>query len=69
LNSGNRLLNAGDWDGAIMQFQTAIKLAPANALPHYQLALALRHKGQTAEARAEFDKAVTLDPKLQPPPE
>jgi tetratricopeptide (TPR) repeat protein len=69
LNSGNRLLNAGDWDGAIVQFQTAIKLAPDSPIPHYQLALALRHKGQTAEARSEFEKAAALDPKLQPPPQ
>jgi Flp pilus assembly protein TadD len=67
-NSGKRLLNAGDVEGAIAQFRNAIKLAPSYAQAHYQLALALSRKGEKAAAAEEFAKAGQLDPKLNPLP-
>ena len=63
-NSGKRMLDAGDLDGAISQFRTAIKLAPGLAVAHYQLALALSRKGEKPEAAAELQRAKELDPKL-----
>ena len=63
-NSGKRMLEAGDLDGAISQFRTAIKLAPGLAVAHYQLALALSRKGEKPEAAAELQRAKDLDPKL-----
>jgi Flp pilus assembly protein TadD len=66
-NSGNRLLNAGDLDGAISQLRTAVKLSPSDALAHYHLAVALSRKGQDHEASDEFKKASELDPHLKPP--
>jgi Flp pilus assembly protein TadD len=68
-NSGTRLLNAGDLDGAIAQLQRAIQLSAGYAPAHYQLGEALRRKGQANAARAEFQKAITLDPHLQAPAE
>jgi tetratricopeptide (TPR) repeat protein len=66
-NSGNRLLNAGDLDGAISQFRNAVQLAPSYARAHQQLAIALSRKGQATEAQEEFKKASELDPRLKPP--
>ena len=49
-NSGRRLLNAGDLDGAISQFQSAIEQSASYALAHYYLAMAFRAKGKVEEA-------------------
>ena len=65
-NSGRRLLNAGDLDGAISQFRSAIKLAPDYAPAHLHLAEALQRKGEKEEAKQEFQRAAQLDPRLQP---
>jgi tetratricopeptide (TPR) repeat protein len=66
-NSGKRLLGAGDVDGAIAQFRSAIRSEPKYAAAHYQLALALRQKGEKDEAGKEFQKAAELDPRLTAP--
>jgi len=63
-NSGKRLLSAGDLDGAIQQFRSALHSEPNYAAAHYQLALALQRTGQKDEAKREFEKAAELDPKL-----
>src|SRR5262249_57863033 len=49
-NSGKRLMNTGDLDGAISQFRSAIASTPEYAPAHYQLGMALRMKGQKDEA-------------------
>jgi Flp pilus assembly protein TadD len=66
-NSGRRLLNAGDIEGAISQFRAAINSLPGYAPAHYQLGLALQRKGNKQEAAQEFNKAAALDPRLKPP--
>ena len=66
-NSGRRLLGAGDLDGAISQFRTAIRVMPSYALAHYELGLALSQKGLKDEASGEYRKAAELDPHLVPP--
>jgi tetratricopeptide (TPR) repeat protein len=60
-NSGKRLLSAGDVDGAIAQFRSAIKMADHYAPAHYQLAQALRQQGNAQEAARELDRATELD--------
>ena len=57
------LLTAGDLDGAISQFRSAIKLAPDYAPAHLHLAEALQRKGEKEEAKQEFQRAG--DPRLQ----
>src|SRR6202008_2888598 len=49
-NSGKRLLNAGDLEGAILQFQAAIRALPGYAPAHFQLGLALQRKGLKEES-------------------
>ena len=63
-NSGKRLMNAGDLDGAISQFRVAVGATPGYAPGHYQLGLALRKKGEKDEAERELKRAGELDPKL-----
>ena len=59
-NSGRRLLNTGDLDGAISQFRSAIDAMPTYAAAHYQLGLALRQKGDADGAKQELQKAAEL---------
>ena len=59
-NSGNKLLQAGDLDGAISQFRSAINLEPDYAPAHRRLAEALQRKGEKTEAEEEFRKAAEL---------
>jgi Tfp pilus assembly protein PilF len=59
-NSGNKLLEAGDLDGAIAQFRAAIALAPNFGLAHQFLAQALERKGEKEQAEEELRKAAEL---------
>jgi tetratricopeptide (TPR) repeat protein len=68
-HTGARQLRQGDVEGSIQQFRSALKLAPDFAPAHYQLALALKQKGELAQAQAEFEKAHQLDPHLKSPRE
>ena len=63
-NSGKRLLVAGDVEGAISQFRSAINSEPKYAAAHYQLGVALNQKGDKDEAQKEFQRAAELDPQL-----
>jgi len=66
-NSGRRLLNAGDIEGAVSQFRAAISSSPKYAAAHFELGVALRQQGKSEEAQEEFRKATELDPRLTPP--
>ncbi|HEX6624875.1 MAG TPA: tetratricopeptide repeat protein, partial [Pyrinomonadaceae bacterium] len=65
-NTGIARLNEGDLDAAIERFRAAIQLDPTSAQAFYNLAKALRRKGQTDAARAAYQKAKGLDPRLKP---
>jgi tetratricopeptide (TPR) repeat protein len=49
-----------DWQTAKSELLQAEKLAPQNALVHYDLALAYSHTGQLKSAQAELNKATQL---------
>jgi tetratricopeptide (TPR) repeat protein len=66
-NSGRRLLTAGDVDGAIAQFRSAVGSSPDYGQAHYQLGLALRRKGAAEESLSELRRAAELDPQLTSP--
>jgi len=66
-NSGRRLLNAGDLDGAISQLRSAIQQVPTYAPAHFYLGQALVSKGLPKEASYEFQKASDLDPQFKLP--
>ena len=46
---------------ALTEFQAAIKITPNDVNAHYRLARLYRLMGKTAEAKAEFDKAASLN--------
>jgi hypothetical protein len=49
-----------DWKTAQTEFQQVVKLAPKNALVHYDLALAYSHTDQIKSAQAELNEAIQL---------
>src|SRR5580692_3557785 len=51
------------WDEAIANYHKALELEPNDALTHYNLALALKYKGETRDALEEFESTVKLRPK------
>jgi Tfp pilus assembly protein PilF len=66
-NSGRRLRATGDLAGAIAQLRAALAATPDYAPAHFELGLALQQQGKKEEARQEFQKASSLDPKLVVP--
>jgi tetratricopeptide (TPR) repeat protein len=63
-NLGAALLEAGDADGAIAEFQAASRLAPDNPFTHSSLGLAYARKGLDDEAIRSLRKALELNPDL-----
>src|ERR1700722_788371 len=51
------------WDQAIEKYRKALELEPNDALTHYNLALALKYKGDARQAVEEFQTALRLKPK------
>ncbi len=60
-NLGTAYLDLGDAQGAARVFREGLTVAPANAQLHFNLAVALKALGQTAEALRERERAVALD--------
>src|SRR5258706_10395981 len=59
---GNALEKKGDYDGAIAEYRTAIRLKPNSALAHYNLGILLENKDDHDGAIAEYLQAARLDP-------
>src|SRR5450432_3689335 len=51
------------WDQAIEKYRKALELEPNDALTHYNLALALKYKGDSRQAVDQFEAALRLKPK------
>src|SRR5277367_6076424 len=51
------------WDQAIEKYRKALELEPNDALTHYNLALALKYKGDSRPAVDQFEAALRLKPK------
>ena len=51
-----------DWEGAEKEYKTALELSPANATAHHWYSLHLSRMGRFAEAEAEIQRAIALDP-------
>lgn len=62
LELGTNALIYDDFPRAIENLRQAIKLDPENHVAHNHLGLALLGMGQRPDAKAEFEKAVTLNP-------
>ncbi|MCE0497589.1 MAG: tetratricopeptide repeat protein [Methylacidiphilales bacterium] len=61
-NLGNGLLDKGQVDEAMDQYQKALEINPNYAEAHYNLGNALLQKGQMDEAIGEYQKALVIDP-------
>jgi tetratricopeptide (TPR) repeat protein len=61
-NLGVVLGQKGQTDGAISQYQEAIRLKPDYAEAHYNLGNTLGRKGQTNEAISQYREAIRLKP-------
>src|SRR5215469_1435552 len=53
----------GSWDQAIVNYRKALELEPNDSDTHFNLALALKYKGETQQAVEEFEAALKLKPK------
>jgi tetratricopeptide (TPR) repeat protein len=56
------LARSKSWDEAIAAYRRAVELDPNDALTHYDLAFALKYKGDTKQAVEEFETAIRLKP-------
>jgi Flp pilus assembly protein TadD len=61
-SQGMALYKRGDWNGAVAEFQEAIRLYPYDAMTHSNLALALQKKGDRDGAIAQYREAIRLKP-------
>src|SRR6266851_5300580 len=48
------------WDQAILNYREALALEPNDSLTHYNLALALKYKGDAKQAAEEFEATLRL---------
>lgn len=62
-NRGNALAAKGDQDGAIADYDAAIKLNPKDSRAHNNRGTAWRDKGDAERAMADFAEAAKLDPR------
>jgi lipoprotein NlpI len=62
-NRGNALAGKGDHDGAIADYDAALKLAPANARAYNNRGTVYRDRGDSERALADFTEAVKLNPR------
>lgn len=63
-NLGDLLLTRGDAAGAVPYFEAAWKTKPNSALAAAELGVALASASRLSEAKAQFKKALELDPKF-----
>jgi len=61
-NLGNLLYSRRDFNGAIREYQEALKLEPNNADIHMNLGTALDVTGRTEEAITQYSQAIKLQP-------
>jgi len=57
-----RLSKKKSWDEAIANYRKALAIEPNDPLTHYNLALALKQKGDLGQATDEFEAALRLKP-------
>ena len=62
-NLGGASTMACDFSGAADAYRKALALEPNDASTHYNLALALKYKGDARPATEEFEAALLLKPK------
>lgn len=61
-----KLMENGDWKGAIKGFQRSIRLCPDMPQPHGNIGICHGKLGQKQEALLSFEKALEIDPDYEP---
>jgi tetratricopeptide (TPR) repeat protein len=51
-----------DWEGAVKEYQAALRFSPNDSTTHHWYALHLSRLGRHKEAEAEIEQAIQLDP-------
>lgn len=64
LDEAQAALDKNDFDGAISPLQKFIAEKPDLAYAHFQLAYAFTNLKRTTEARAEYERAIEIDPQM-----
>ncbi len=59
---GIQVAQRGLWKEAIYRWERATQLDPSYAAAFNNLAVAYEHEGQSAKARAAYEKALALEP-------
>ena len=62
IDRGQIQLREGDLPGAVTALQTVLKNDPDNFLAHYHLGVAYDQSGRSEQARAEWQRALALNP-------
>lgn len=66
-HEGNARFGSGDYDSAARSYHLAIDKGLVAAETYYNLGLAQAHAGNSAEASLSFQRALVLNPGLEPP--
>ena len=64
LAQGDKAMEAGHLDEAIIHYRQAVQTMPDTAYYHYKLSLALHKSGDAAGEKKELEETIRLDPKL-----
>jgi Flp pilus assembly protein TadD len=64
LDEAQHAIDKNDFAAAIEPLQKVIAEEPAIAFPHFQLAYVFTALQRTAEARAEYERVIAIDPKM-----
>jgi len=67
-NRGAVLLGMGDLQGAMADFQAALKIDPSSAITYCHIGMVWQKSGNEQEAIAAYKRAIELDPKYQVAP-
>ena len=65
VTSGKISMNARNWDKAIVDFNKALQVNPANPQAHFYLGRVYKEKGDYLQMAAHLNAADSLDPKLK----
>src|SRR5712672_2096155 len=59
---GLALATAGDWEGAIREYDEAIRLNPSHSVAYFDKGIALTRLARLPEAEAAYRESIRIDP-------
>ncbi|MEV5753285.1 hypothetical protein AB0L00_36160 [Actinoallomurus sp. NPDC052308] len=64
IGAGRSAQDGGDPEGALIDYTAAARIAPRNAVPHYNKGVLLQGIGSSTEAELEYLKTLAIDPRF-----